>query len=175
MNVQTEIQSKSFEPVKGMRIRRVRIHKLAGPLRERFGWSLNWTRARTATVVEVTTDCGITGWGDGAAAEEILRSRPEIVIGRSPFEVEGIFEDLRAAPGKQERPGSARCGGLGPNDVTPGGGMVKPSPRCSTGMRSRRAARIAVGACSAMTASAPAVRSKSRQARTRVASDAGLP
>ncbi len=95
-----------------MRISSVHIHKLSAPLRERFGWSLNWTSLRTATLVEVRTDSGITGWGDGAAAEDLLQANPELVIGRSPFEVEAIYEDLRRPPGFQERPGPSRCGGL---------------------------------------------------------------
>lgn len=46
-----------------MRITRVRVHKLAGSLKQRFGWSLNWTDRREATLVEVSTDAGLTGWG----------------------------------------------------------------------------------------------------------------
>ena len=95
-----------------MRIASVHIHKLSAPLRERFGWSLNWTSTRTATLVEVRTDSGIIGWGDGAAAEDLLQANPEIVIGRFPFEVEAIYEDLRRRAGYQERPGASRCGGL---------------------------------------------------------------
>lgn len=68
-----------------MRISSVHIHKLSAPLRQRFGWSLNWTSVRTATLVEVRTDSGITGWGDGAAAEDLLQAHPELVLGRSPF------------------------------------------------------------------------------------------
>ena len=49
----------------------------------RFGWSLGWTSQRTATLVEVTTQNGMTGWGDGAAAEEVPRAHPEVLIGRS--------------------------------------------------------------------------------------------
>jgi D-galactarolactone cycloisomerase len=90
----------------------VRIHRLRAPLKERFGWSLNWTSHRTATLVEVTTNTGLVGWGDGAAGEETLRSAPEIVLGRSPFESEAIYEALRRPPGHQERPGPSRCGGL---------------------------------------------------------------
>ncbi len=96
----------------GIRISEVRIHRLSAPLRERFGWSLNWTSCRTATLVEVRTDCGITGWGDGEAAETALLANPECVIGRSPFEVEAIYDELRRVPGPQERPGPSRCGGL---------------------------------------------------------------
>ena len=94
-----------------LRIAEVRIHKLAAPLRERFGWSLNWTKQRTATVVEVITAEGLTGWGDGGLYDELQR-RPEAVIGRSPFEVEAIFEQLREPQTLQRRPGPQWCGGL---------------------------------------------------------------
>ena len=96
----------------GLRIRRVRIHKLRAPLREPFGWSLAWTDHRTATLIEVTTDNGITGWGDGATGEQQLLAHRELLIGRSLFEVEGIYEDLRASAGHQERRGPSLCGGL---------------------------------------------------------------
>jgi len=70
----------------GIRITGVRIHKLSAPLRERFGWSLNWTSHRTATLVEVRTDCGITGWGDGAAGEDVLLAEPKgLVVGGVEF------------------------------------------------------------------------------------------
>ena len=93
-----------------MKITRVRIHKLSAGLRDRFGWSLNWTDRRAAMLVEVGTDCGLTGWGEGAFGGERLVRNPELVIGRSPFEVEAIFDDLRPpAEGQHDRgaPGSA--------------------------------------------------------------------
>ncbi len=95
-----------------MRITGVRAHKLGGRLERRFGWSLNWTDRREATLVEVTTDAGLTGWGDGAYGGELLARHPELVIGRSPFEVEAIFDDLRRPPEHQQRVGESRCGGL---------------------------------------------------------------
>jgi D-galactarolactone cycloisomerase len=104
--------SGSVASLPSIRITAVRIHRLAAPLRERFGWSLNWTSHRTVTLIEVRTDCGLTGWGDGLAAEDVLSAHPEVVVGRSPFEVEAIYEDLRSPAGHQERPGPSRCGGL---------------------------------------------------------------
>jgi len=95
-----------------IRITEVRVHRLAGDLKEAFGWSLNWTSRRTATLVEVRTDAGLTGWGDGTFGGDLLRQRPEIVIGRSPFEVEAIYEELREAPAMQRRHGPQNCGGL---------------------------------------------------------------
>ena len=95
-----------------MRISQVRVHKLVCKLKQRFGWSLRWTDQREATLVEVRTDCGLTGWGDGTYGGELLLRHPELVIGRSPFEVEAIFEDLRDPAEQQKRMGQPFCGGL---------------------------------------------------------------
>jgi len=75
-----------------IRITRIRAHKLTGRLTHRFGWSLNWTDRRVATLVEVQTDAGLTGWGDGTFAEDLLVRNPELVIGRSPFAAAAIYE-----------------------------------------------------------------------------------
>lgn len=90
----------------------MRVHRLRAPLSQRFGWSLNWTAHRDATLVEVTTDCGITGWGDGQAGEHRWGDHPELLLGRSLFEVEAIYEDLRNEAVAQGRPGPSWCGGL---------------------------------------------------------------
>ncbi len=95
-----------------VRITGVRIHKLEAGLKERFGWSLGWTSKRAATLVEVASDCGLTGWGDGHFGGNLLFEHPEIILGRTPFEMEAIYEDLRAAGGPQARPGAPLCGGL---------------------------------------------------------------
>lgn len=95
-----------------LRIVEVRIHVLAGELKERFGWSLDWAKERHATVVEVRTDAGITGWGDGFYGGQHLLQNPELVIGRSPLEVEGIFEDLRETGPRQHRSTATCAGGL---------------------------------------------------------------
>lgn len=50
-----------------------------------------------ANVIEVETDAGITGWGDGQFLGEILRENRDLVIGRSPFEVEAIFDEIAEA------------------------------------------------------------------------------
>ena len=95
-----------------LRITGVTIHQLRAPLSRRFGWSLNWTTTRTATLVEVSTDAGLTGWGDGYWGGQRLIDHPELVIGRSPFAVEAIFDDLRPAAGHQTRRGEPAAGGL---------------------------------------------------------------
>lgn len=95
-----------------LRITEVRIHHLRGELKERFGWSLNWTTERKAILVEVRTDAGLTGWGDGYYGGEWLVRNPGLVIGRSPLEVEGIHESLCAPGWVQGRRQAARAGGL---------------------------------------------------------------
>jgi D-galactarolactone cycloisomerase len=98
-------------PSPRLSIAEIRLHKLAAPISERFGWSLNWTTHRMVTVVEVITAEGLTGWGDGGLYEE-LRQRPAAIIGRSPFEVEAIFDELRVTPALQKRIGPQWAGGL---------------------------------------------------------------
>lgn len=95
-----------------IRISEVRIHRLDAPLTEPFGWSLGWTSRRTATLVEVRTDAGLTGWGDGYFGGDVLRAHPELVIGQSPFEATRIYDSLRPFVWKQARTGASVCGGL---------------------------------------------------------------
>lgn len=49
-----------------------------------------------ANLVEVRTDAGLIGYGEGKFCEELLRQQPDLAIGRSPFEAEAIFEELSA-------------------------------------------------------------------------------
>jgi D-galactarolactone cycloisomerase len=100
------------EDLRKIRITEVAIHELRGKLKQRFGWSLNWTSERFATLVQVKTDQGIDGWGDGGYGGDLLLRYPELIIGRSPFEVEAIFDTMRSPPPKQGRSGSSSCGGL---------------------------------------------------------------
>jgi len=84
----------------------IRIHRLEGEIGERFGWSLDWTKKRRATMVEVRTADGITGWGEGTwqGAERML--------GRSAFELAALWEESRRIEGRQQRRGPARCAGI---------------------------------------------------------------
>lgn len=51
-------------------------------------------------VLEVKTAGGLVGRGEGAWGECALRRRPGLVIGRSPFEAEAIFEELSSLSGE---------------------------------------------------------------------------
>src|SRR5512140_2615544 len=47
--------------------------------------------------IEVQTQDGLTGFGEGYWGERGLRRAPEILLGRSPFEAEAIYDELAAA------------------------------------------------------------------------------
>lgn len=89
-----------------LQITRVRVHRLVAPLKERFGWSLNWTQQRTVQLVEVETADGITGWGEGSAGGA------EHAIGRSAFEIAAVWEMSRQPTEQQRRRGAPRGAGL---------------------------------------------------------------
>lgn len=102
-----------------LKITGIKIHRLRQELREPMGYCcapgapLGLTSVG-ASVIEVETDAGLTGWGDGNWGGQILRENRERVIGRSPFEVEVIFDELT---GLHQVPFHA----LPRNAATPGG------------------------------------------------------
>ena len=83
-----------------LKIIKVTIHRLRHELPEPMGYCcapggvLGMT-STGANVVEVETDAGLTGWGDGSWGGDVLRNNPQLVIGRSPFEFEAIFDEIR--------------------------------------------------------------------------------
>lgn len=82
-----------------MKIIAVRAHVLEAPIEERFAFSQTWVDRRIGLVVEVETDAGITGWGDGygppwALATVIEKYYAPRLIGRSPLAGDAIWEDL---------------------------------------------------------------------------------
>jgi D-galactarolactone cycloisomerase len=76
-----------------MKITDIRVYNLRYPLEEPFANSIAWNTARTAGVIEVITDAGVTGWGEGVAGlnEKALRAR---LVGRDPFDIEVVWNDL---------------------------------------------------------------------------------
>jgi D-galactarolactone cycloisomerase len=78
-------------------------HVLSTPLEEPFAFSQGWVKERNAMVVEVVTDEGVTGWGEslchGLQPPEVAASFVEhcfkpMLIGRDPFDVEVIWEEM---------------------------------------------------------------------------------
>ncbi len=50
-----------------MKITAITVHPLRTTLDHPFAFSQGWVRQRSATIVEITTDAGITGWGEAFA------------------------------------------------------------------------------------------------------------
>ena len=83
-----------------VKIAAVRTHRLAAKVARPFTSSRGWLYTqRTALLVEIETDAGITGWGEcygpAAVAQSVVDSLlgPRI-LGRDPFDVEVIWEEL---------------------------------------------------------------------------------
>jgi D-galactarolactone cycloisomerase len=86
-----------------MKIVDVVAHVLSTPLEEPFAFSQGLVRRRSAVVVEVVTDEGVTGWGEslchGLQPPEVAASFVEfcykpMLIGRDPFDAEVLWEEL---------------------------------------------------------------------------------
>lgn len=86
-----------------MKIVDVIAHVLSTPLEEPFAFSQGWVDKRSAMIVEVATDEGVTGWGEslchGLQPPEIAASFVEycfkpMLLGRDPFDVEVLWEEM---------------------------------------------------------------------------------
>lgn len=78
-----------------MKITDVRTYDLVCPLAEPFANAQVWSRTRSAGVVEILTDAGHTGWGEGLSVGDAGPLRAQLA-GRDPFDVEVIWRDLYA-------------------------------------------------------------------------------
>ncbi|WCK54247.1 mandelate racemase/muconate lactonizing enzyme family protein [Aneurinibacillus sp. Ricciae_BoGa-3] len=86
-----------------MKIIDVIPHVLTIPLSEPFAFSQGWVEKRSSMIVEIVTDEGITGWGEslchGLQPPEIAASFvqfcfKDMLIGRDPFDVEVLWEEM---------------------------------------------------------------------------------
>lgn len=81
-----------------MRIVEVTPHLLYHELEKPFESSFSVFRARHHCLVEITCDNGLTGWGECLGPAEInaavLRDMRNLIIGRSPLEIEPIWLEL---------------------------------------------------------------------------------
>ncbi len=75
-----------------MKITDVKVYDLRYPLEVPFANSQGWSRTRTAGVVEILTDAGITGWGEGLKAVD--PSVCDRLIGMDPTATEVIWHAL---------------------------------------------------------------------------------
>ena len=76
-----------------MKIVEVRTYSPVYPVKDPFSNALRTTRERAFGLVEVITDAGLTGWGEGASVPA-RRALDTHVVGRNPFDCEVIWEAL---------------------------------------------------------------------------------
>jgi D-galactarolactone cycloisomerase len=86
-----------------MKIAQVRAHVLRSALEQPFAFSQGWVSSRGATLVEVQTDEGITGWGEAlcqglqppeiaaAAIDHVLK---DLVVGADPLQPEVLWHRM---------------------------------------------------------------------------------
>lgn len=86
-----------------MKITDVRAHVLRSPLAQPFAFSQGWVASRGATLVEVTTDEGITGWGEALcqglqppeiAAAAITAALRPLALGADPLQPEVLWHRM---------------------------------------------------------------------------------
>jgi D-galactarolactone cycloisomerase len=83
-----------------MKIVEVRTHVLEAPLSQPFAYARAWYATRTASIVEIVTDEGLTGWGEcygparlTAAAVESFRP---LLIGADPLRTDWLWQEIYA-------------------------------------------------------------------------------
>jgi D-galactarolactone cycloisomerase len=59
-----------------------------------FGWSQGWVDQRATTLVKITTEDGLVGWGEGAAASLIDELLAPLIIGGDPMQRGGLWERM---------------------------------------------------------------------------------
>lgn len=86
-----------------MRITDLRVHVLQSPLDQPFAFSQGWVGRRSATLVEVVTDSGLTGWGEAfaqgleppqIAAAVIEHALRPLVLGANPLDIEVLWHRM---------------------------------------------------------------------------------
>ncbi len=98
-----------------MKIVEIKVHVLKSPLAEPFAFSQGWVRQRSATLVEVVTDAGLTGWGEAfaqgleppeIAAAAIEHALKPLLIGADPLATEVLWHRMYHATRDYGRKGS---------------------------------------------------------------------
>jgi D-galactarolactone cycloisomerase len=102
-----------------MKITDIVIHVLKSPLAEPFAFSQGWVRQRSATLVEVLTDDGFTGWGEAfaqgleppeIAATVIETALKPLLIGADPLDREVLWHRMYNMTRDYGRKGSVVAG-----------------------------------------------------------------
>ena len=86
-----------------MKIEDVKVWALRCPIDEPFAFSQGWVRERAATIVEVVTDEGVSGWGEalcqglqppGVAAGVVRHAFAPLLAGADPLKPEVLWHRL---------------------------------------------------------------------------------
>ena len=86
-----------------MKITDIRVYPLSTPLEQPFAFSQGWVRRRSATIVEVMTDAGISGWGEAFAqgleppqigATVIEAALKPLLVGADPLDREVLWHRM---------------------------------------------------------------------------------
>ena len=102
-----------------MKIIDLKVHVLKSALTEPFAFSQGWVRQRSATLVEVLTDAGITGWGEAfaqgleppeIAAAVIEHALKPLVLGADPRDTEVLWHRMYHMTRDYGRKGSVVAG-----------------------------------------------------------------
>lgn len=102
-----------------MKITDVKVHVLQCALDEPFAFSQGWVRQRSATLVEVSTDQGLVGWGEAfaqgleppqIAAAVIEHALAPLVVGSDPLDTELLWHRMYHHTRDYGRKGSVVAG-----------------------------------------------------------------
>ena len=102
-----------------MKITDLKIHVLKSPLAEPFAFSQGWVKQRSATLLEILTDEGITGWGEAfaqgleppeIAAAVIDKALKPLLIGADPLDTEVLWHRMYHMTRDYGRKGSVVSG-----------------------------------------------------------------
>ncbi len=77
-----------------MKIDKIESFELSCPIEPSFGWSQGWVGQRATTLVKITTDDGLVGWGEGAAASLIDDLLAPLLLGADPMQRAGLWEKM---------------------------------------------------------------------------------
>ncbi len=80
-----------------MKITAIDTYELVSPLARPFGWSQGWIDHRNANVVRISTDAGITGWGEGGGMHLIHDLLAPLLLGADPVNRTGLWEQMLGA------------------------------------------------------------------------------
>jgi D-galactarolactone cycloisomerase len=83
-----------------MKIAEVRTHVLEAPLSQPFAYARAWYASRTASLVEIVTDEGLTGWGEcyGPArlTAAVVESFRPLLVGVDPLRSDWLWQEIYA-------------------------------------------------------------------------------